>query len=266
MADRDIEGLYRVLRGEGHPLVLVHGSAADAEGWTTQLATLRETFRLLVYDRRGTQRSPLPPGATGWSVLEHAEDLLALARRELGRPVFAAGSSFGAVCLLEAARRDPGAFSGLALIEPPLPESDAAPPVPESFLTELERRRAASGGEAAAAFFLRAVLGRDAYEAMPERWKARALALHEQIVLDSRALADYPPRFDDLSDLRVPTLLLGGGRSAPHFKATLRTLERSLPDATLEIIPSAGHMLHAEVARTFAQHMAALVARAEAER
>lgn len=233
--------------------MLVHGSAADAEGWTTQLATLRDGFRILVYDRRGSPRSPLPDGVEKWSVGDHAEDLVALVRAELGAdPVLAVGSSFGAVCVLEAARRHPDAFRGIVLIEPPLPESDDAPTVPESFVDELERLADAHGGPASAEFFLRTVLGRDAYDRMPARWKERSLALHQAIRLDSWALGHDAPRYADLRNLSIPTLLVGGGRSAPHFTATLRALSRTLPRARLELIPSAGHMLHAEAARTFA--------------
>ncbi len=241
---------YEVVRGSGPPLVLVHGSAADADGWTTQLATLASDFRMLAYDRRGTPRSPA--GRPSYSVEDHAADLLDAARRLCDGPVWAVGSSFGAVCLLEAARRSPGAFFGIALIEPPLPESDAAPAVPESYLTELERLAQEESGEASAEFFLRYVLGKEALDAMPARWRARAVALHEAIRLDSAALAAYPPRYSELKSLDLPVLLLGGGRSAPHFRITLRALARALPRARLEILPSAGHMLHADASRRFA--------------
>lgn len=267
--------MYRLTRGRGPPLVLVHGSATDADGWTTQLATLTRDFEILVYDRRGTERSPLPPGRDSWSVEEHAQDLLdllepsarrtalpeGLARGErplLGEgseedpPPLVVGSSFGAVCVLEAVRARPEAVRGMVLIEPPLPESDDAPSAPESFLEAFERLYIEEGGPAAAAFFLRTVLGKEAYEALPARWRERSIALHAAIRLDALALKGHRPRYRELSRLAVPTLLVGGGRSAPHFRAILRTLERTLPCARVEILPAAGHMLHAEAARRFA--------------
>ena len=48
-------------------------------------------------------------------------------------------------------------------------------------------------------------------------------------------------------------LLLGGERSAPLFMPTLEALAAVLPEAELVSIPNAGHMLHAEAPRRFAE-------------
>lgn len=253
-----------VIRGDGPDVVLVHGSATDREAWTTQLATLPQRFRVVIYDRRGSGSSPLPDGCSRWSVSEHADDLEALVKARTQRPLVV-GSSFGAVCTLEMVRRSPELVAGMVLIEPPLPESDEAPPVPESFLDEFDRVLRDDGGPAAASFFLRNVLGKEAFEAMPTAWRERSLATHAAIRLDSEALMTYRPRYGELATLSVPTLLLGGGRSAPHFRATLRTLERALPNAQVEILPRAGHMLHAESARSFARLLATFADRAGEE-
>lgn len=244
--------IHWVVRGEGPLLLLVHGSAADADSWTSQLAVGSRSFRMVAHDRRGTSRSVLPEGADSYSVAEHAKDILALAEEEgEGRRPVLVGSSFGAVCALEAARRAPEAVAGLVLIEPPLPESDQASPIPESFIHPFRQIRAAEGGPASGAFFLRTVLGEAAFEAMPQRWQERACSLHEQIRLDCDALLEHRPDYAGLRELDLPVLLVGGGRSAPWFRQTLRALERTLPKARLEIIASAGHMLHAEAARSF---------------
>ncbi|MEO1234402.1 MAG: alpha/beta fold hydrolase, partial [Myxococcota bacterium] len=195
---------------------------------------------------------PLPDGVESWTVAEHAADLEAVVRRHTRAPIVV-GSSFGAVCVLEMVRSTPDLVRGMVLIEPPLPESDEAPPMPESYLETFDRLRSEVDGPAAGAFFLRTVLGKEAFEAMPTRWRERSAATFASIRLDSEALMAYVPRYSELGSLEVPALLLGGGRSAPHFRATLRTLERALPRAEVEIIPSAGHMLHAESARTFAR-------------
>ena len=50
----------------------------------------------------------------------------------------------------------------------------------------------------------------------------------------------------------MPTLLLGGARSAPYFRPTLEALREHLPHARLEVVANAGHMLHAEASRRFA--------------
>jgi pimeloyl-ACP methyl ester carboxylesterase len=46
-------------------------------------------------------------------------------------------------------------------------------------------------------------------------------------------------------------VLLGGERSARWYRRTLDELHRALPAARLEIVPGAGHMLHADAPRRF---------------
>ena len=212
-------------------VLLIHGSAADHTTWSIQLASpvLAQRFSLIAYDR--------PPLAT-------VEEQAALALTYLDTPALLVGSSFGAVIALEVIRQRPQL--GAVLIEPPL----GAPMA--SFLPEFDRVAAEQGGPAAAEFFLRAVLGDTAFERMPRAYRERATAKYAEIRADSAALIAYRPRYDELGSVQTPVLLLGGDRSAPYFRPTLETLRDSLPHARLEIIAGAGHMLHAEASRRFA--------------
>lgn len=244
-------------------MVLVHGSAADADGWTTLFASLAGELTLWAYDRRGTERSALPPARVAYAVPDHANDLLELMDASVGHPAVVVGSSFGAVTALEAARTDPAWFRGLVLCEPPLPARDGAPPVPDAFMDELLRVRDAESGEAAGRFFLRRVLGPDAYAAMRPRWIERCAALHAQIVLDCEALQDYRPRYPGLASLNVPTLLVGGERSVSDFAPALDALDRALPQARRVTIPGAGHMVHADAPAAFADLLRDFVRKVE---
>lgn len=237
-------------------MFLVHGSAADHTTWTIQLASasLRERFELIAYDRRGVRGE-----AEDLRVEDHADDLAALIE-ERGGPAIAVGSSFGAVCVLECARRRPDLLRGMVLCEPPLPSSDAAPPVPDRFLEDLDARIAAEGGEAGAELFLRLVLGDAAYEKMPRAYQARAKAQWRAIVGDCRALGAYRVRYAELGAVRVPALLLGGDRSAPYFRPTLEALAAALPHARLDTLAGAGHMMHADAHRSFHDKLIAFAA------
>jgi pimeloyl-ACP methyl ester carboxylesterase len=237
---------------------LIHGSAADHTTWSIQLASsLRERFTLIAYDRR------VAP-----SVEEHAADALALLGDE---PALVVGSSFGAVIALEAIRRAPQ--RGAVLIEPPMAAPEMEPPeftsgggtddlpaAPAAFLAEYDRRAAEQGGEAAAEFFLRTVLGDRAFERMPRAFQERSKRKHAEIRADSAALLAYRPRYAELARVTTPVLLLGGERSAPYFRPTLDALRAVLPDARLEIVAGAGHMLHAEAHRRFAELVTAFAA------
>lgn len=244
--------LHAVHLGAGPRLLLVHGSAADHTTWSIQFASnaLRARFRLTAYDRRGAGGSidlsrDTPEEV---SVEQHADDL---ARLIGGDRVIAVGSSFGAVVVLECARRRPELLRGIVLCEPPLPASDDAPPVPAGFLAELDARAAEAGGAAAAEMFLRRVLGDAAFERMPHAFRARATGQWPPLRSDCHALGAYHVRYAELGRITVPALLLGGDRSAPYFRDTLAALAASLGRARLEVLAGAGHMMHAEAHRSF---------------
>jgi pimeloyl-ACP methyl ester carboxylesterase len=67
------------------------------------------------------------------------------------------------------------------------------------------------------------------------------------------ALLAYRPRYPELDALNIPVLLLGGELSLPNFRVTLDALAAALPDARLEIVAEAGHLLHAETPARFAE-------------
>ncbi len=219
---------------------MIHGSAADHTTWSIQLAgSLRESFTLIAYDRR----------IDAATVEEHADD----AHAKLDGPALIIGSSFGAVVALDLVRRYPAVCAGAILIEPPMAPSDDGPSDATAFFDDFDRRVAEQGGPAAGEFFLRTVLGDAAFERMPKTFRERSAAKWEAIRADSGALLTYRPRYAELAKVDTPILLLGGDRSAPYFRPTLEALARALPRARLEIVTGAGHMLHAEASRRFAE-------------
>ena len=121
-----------------------------------------------------------------------------------------------------------------------------------AFLAEFDRRAAEQGGPAAAEFFLRFVLGDVAFDRIPRAFQERSMSKWAEIRADSGALIAYRPRYAELASVDVPVLLVGGDRSASYFRATLDALLAALPRARLEVVPNAGHMLHAEAPRRFA--------------
>lgn len=249
--------LHVVRAGTGPLLVLVHGSATDHQTWTVQLASrLPQTYRVIAYDRRGAGRSPLPEGVAWCSIEDHAADLAALIDGE-GGPAIVAGSSCGAVVVLELLRRYGDRVRGAVLIEPPLPPGDDVQLATSEFLDELDRLAAEIGPTAAAEKFLVTVLGEEAWSRLPRAWKERSNKQWPQIRGDCHALDAYRVRYPELGAIRVPVRLLGGDRSAPYFRPTLEALAAALGDATLHVV-SGGHMLHAEAPRAFADHVDAV--------
>jgi len=226
-------------------MLMIHGSAADHTTWSIQLASpLRERFTMIAYDRR--------PTAT--TVEEHAADA---AEVLAGERALIVGSSFGAVVGLELMRTRPELCAGAVLIEPPMAASDDETAAPATFLAELDRIAAAQGGPAAGEFFLRTVLGDEAFDRIPRAFQERSKQKWAEIRADSAALLAYRPRYPELAAVTMPVLLLGGDRSAPYFRATLDALAAALPHARIETVKGAGHMLHADARSTFADLLVA---------
>jgi pimeloyl-ACP methyl ester carboxylesterase len=224
--------------------LLIHGSAADHTTWSIQLSSaLRDRFTLIAYDRR-----------VDASVEQHADDAAAL----LDDRTLVIGSSFGAVVALDVIRRY--ATAGAILIEPPMAAADDRLPAPVEFLDAYDRCVAEQGGPAAAELFLRMVLGDAAYQRMPRAYQERSKAKWAEIRADSAALIAYRPRYAELARVETPVLLLAGERSAATFRPTLAALLAALPHARLEVVPAAGHMLHAEAHRRFAELVDAFAA------
>ncbi len=245
--------LHVVRAGHGPRILLIHGSAADHTTWSIQLASpLRERFTLIAYDRRGD-------AATVDDHAADAADLLADGR------ALVVGSSFGSVVALELVRTRPELCAGAVLIEPPMAAADDLAAAPHAFLDELDRRATEQGGPAAGELFLRTVLGDAAFERMPRTYQERAKQKWAEIRADSAALLAYRPRYAELATVDVPVLLVGGDRSAPYFRPTLDALAAALPRARLAIVAGAGHMLHAEVPRRFAELLTAFAEQIQIE-
>jgi pimeloyl-ACP methyl ester carboxylesterase len=231
-------------------VLFIHGSASDHTTWSIQLSSkaLREKFELIAYDRR----------ASAASVEEHAEDAATILAD--GEPAILAGSSFGSVIALEIMRTRPALVRAAVLIEPPMAASDDLAAASTAFLEEFDRLVAEQGGPGAGEFFLRSVLGDAAFERMPKAFQVRAANKWAEIRADSGALIAYKPRYRELAHVMTPTLLLGGDRSADYFRPTLDALVQALPHARLELVPNAGHMLHAEAPRRYAESLVSFAA------
>lgn len=234
--------MHVVRVGAGPRILFLHGSATDHTTWSIQLgSSLKDRFELFAPDRDFSRHT----------VAEHAADLLPF----IGEGALVVGSSFGAVIGLELARTHPALVRGLVLIEPPMPASDDPlyASAQRAFYAEFERRVAEEGGPAAGEFFLRTVLGPDAYERIPKAFRERSRDRWAEIRSDSEALVAYRPRYAELRTLELPVILAGGERSAPLFAPTLDALAAVLPHAERVTFPNAGHMLHAEVPRKFGE-------------
>lgn len=243
--------LFYELKGEGTPLVLVHGSWVSHASWAAVVEPLAESFRVLTYDRRGHSASERPH-AQG-SVHEDVADLAALIE-ELGlAPAWVAGNSFGGAITLRLAAKRPDLLRGIIVHEPPLFALLAEDPATAPMLDEVGRRvgavveRIRSGDHAGAAeqFVETVALGPGAWAMQPPQMQ-RTMIENAVTFLDETQ--DREALAFDANALKAfarPYLLSHGDQSPPTFAPVIAKLAAAAPKAEVAVLTGAGHVPHA---------------------
>jgi pimeloyl-ACP methyl ester carboxylesterase len=240
--------LYYEIHGGGVPLVLVHGSWVDATRWRLVVPGLAESFRVLVYDRRGHSRSERPdaPG----SVDEDGDDLAALLEALDLAPAHVVTSSYGGDIALRLATRRPEIFRSLCCHEPPLWSLLEGDPERQEILQQGARsldavgRRIADGDHEGAArqFVEEVAFGPGAWEdeLSPEM---RAIFVHNAPTFLDELQDPKQLRIDEdaLSRLELSVRLTQGSESPATFPAVIDRLIGLIPHASRGTIAGAGH-------------------------
>jgi pimeloyl-ACP methyl ester carboxylesterase len=96
--------------GDGEPLLLIQGLGQGSWAWRSQVPVFAERFRTIVFDTRGTGRSPVPPERYGvGDIAEDAAGILA------ARPAHVVGFSMGGYVALTLALERPELVRSLLL-------------------------------------------------------------------------------------------------------------------------------------------------------
>ena len=113
----EVNGLrtWHEVRGEGQPVVLLHGGFAGASSWSAQAPALaRAGYRVHVPERRGHAHTPDVEGPLTYDVM--ADDTVAYLDGVVGGPAHLVGWSDGAVVALLVAQGRPDLVDRLVLI------------------------------------------------------------------------------------------------------------------------------------------------------
>ena len=240
--------LYYEIHGGGEPLVLVHGSWVDATRWRLVVSGLAESFRVLVYDRRGHSRSER--AAAPGSVDEDGDDLAALLETVGLAPAHVVTSSYGGSIALRLATRRPEIFRSLCCHEPPLwsllqgdPEALEILRKGARSLDAVGRRIADGDHEGAARQFVEEVaFGHGAWEnALPPETRAIFVQNASTFLDELQDPMQLQIDEDALLQLELPVTLTQGSESPLMFPAVIDRLVELIPHAGRETIDGAGH-------------------------
>lgn len=243
-------------RGEGAPVVLVHGNAVSGDDWNTSLVAdrLLRTHRVIIFDRPGYGHSERPRGRP-WTAIQQAELIhAALGQLGIDRPLVV-GHSLGTIVALALAVRHQDDVAGLVLLSgyyfwtlrpDVLLVAPAALPVLGDVLCHtvspllgrlqmpLLKKVMFSPARATERF---AAEYSDAMALRPSQVRAMSVdgALMIEGVLALRG---------DLTTLALPLTIIAGDGDKIVFKRMAERLHAHLPHSVLHIVKGAGHMVH----------------------
>jgi 3-oxoadipate enol-lactonase len=235
-------------------LVLVQGLGFDHNGWGPGVRGLGRRFRLVLLDNRGSGRSDVPPPP--YSVEEMADDVVAVLDAARIKRAHVLGASLGGMIAQELAINHPDRVDRLVLVCT-TPGWGAGYPFPPSN-TQLLWETAQMPTEAGIRRRIEHALAPSTVGSRPglvDRLVAHQLA-HPQDPLGRWAQASagvgYSNRFRDTS-IRARTLVLHGTSDGVVDPGNARVLAARIPEAHLELIPDAGHLLFWEQPQRFVE-------------
>lgn len=225
-------------RGNGPPLVLVHGAANDHTRWASILPELGKYFTVYTIDRRGRGQSG---DAETYAIEREYEDVVAVVKT-IVNPVNLLGHSYGALCCLEASLKTSN-LQKLILYEPPIPTDPRGKNCADA-LTRMKSCLTMEKNEEALLIFLQEIVGVEEDEvaklkSLPS-WNARINAAHT-IPREEESAVSYTLHPERFTQMETPTLLLLGGNSPLFFRTATETLKKSISNSILRIIPGQGH-------------------------
>lgn len=226
---------FVVASGPKHapPLVLLHGTMANAAAWMREVVTLAQEFRIYAVDiigDAGLSAPSRPPFGTDAHALWLADvlDGLAVPRASL------AGTSLGGAIALDFAIRQPGRVESLVLICPGgvADKNILLWALPLLFL-----------GPWGAAKVQERIIGKFP---PPETEEAKQYAALTGLIFRSMVPRTELPSFTDaqLAGLPMPVLILLGGRDVTMDSGVIkRRFEQNVAQAEVVLYPDARHYL-----------------------
>lgn len=226
-------------------MVLAHGFAGSARNFRPQIRSLSSRYRVVVYDAPGHARSAAAVGEHGARLSDLVAAFGRVADAAADEPVVAGGLSLGAATALHYALERPERVRALVLASLPAGHGAAGSIAAgaRDFADAIERE----GLEAAGARF---VWGQESGLDPAARALVRQGFLEHPggslAALLRGALSELPtpdelaPR---LARCPIPSLVVAGAEDRAGLAASRRVAE-ALPNARLEVVEGAGHVVN----------------------
>jgi len=178
--------LYYEERGEGDPILCIHGSLSSAMMWQGAAEELAPLGRVITYDRRGCTRSERPEPYLTTTVSQHADDAAALLQTLSATPAIVIGRSYGGEVATDLALRYPERVRALILLEGATANLSSGARIWVEELTERALAAAAGGADTVAEVVCRDALGDATWEELPDEVKRMLTANGPAVLAELR--------------------------------------------------------------------------------
>ena len=243
--------------GEGPPLVVVHGAAADHTRWWPLLPFLEQYVTVHGVDRRGRGASA---DAREYRLEREYEDVAAVVdavAEARGHRVDVYGHSHGGIVALGAAALTANVRK-LVLYEGwPVPDPSVYA-LPADVMKRMDRLLTEGDRDGVVEELFRSVQDMSdedmaALRAAPS-WPGRVAAAH---TLPREISGETQARLEpeEAAKLRIPVLLVTGEESTDPAKADVGAVAAALPDARQLTLPGQQHIADILDPETFAKHL-----------
>jgi len=255
--DANNAAIYYEIHGDGKPLILLHGYALNSIMWELQVPVLSKKHRVITIDLRGFGRSSC---ANEWSGSAMASDVTGLIKSLNLTDVAILGFSMSGPVAFRVALEMPDNVSRLIMVSSILPS--AGRPKTEKEIKaqneelEILKSQGPEGwaeemgiweGPLMGAIFKKNPGAKSIWERMFVAHNPDYLACMMKARLNTQSNVNWRAR---LSEAKQKTLIVMGEQDKRFIDGAYH-LAKAIPEAKLEIIKDAGHMVNLEKPEEF---------------
>lgn len=245
--------MFYSVKGEGEPLVLIHGGFSDHRIWDYQIDSLAVKYKVICYDQRGYGKSDLPI-----DIFSHLEDFKSLMDALELRKITIIGSSAGGALAIDFALQYPEMVKSLVLVGPGV----KGYPYPPDFMTEgmnLYITGQSEGPEVAIQKFI----SNPFYEYFfpsPNRTDARAKVI--QIVKESTNIFRWnpmweielkPSAYERVGEIQLPVLIISADKDSELVLKMGEYIQENIKHSKDVMMKDCSHLPYIEKPEEFNQ-------------
>lgn len=231
------------------PVIALHCSGADGGQWRKLAAVLGLRFEVFAPSFIGCPDTGPWTGERAFTLADEARAVIGLVD-ELAAPVHLVGHSYGGGVALKVASARPSAIASLTLYEPSAfhllrqlgARGDSALDEIEAVAEEIGAGLVSGAYQAAAAHFVDYWNGAGAWAALRPSVRDALMRWLPKSTLDFRALIEDTTPIASFGRFTCPVHVIRGQYARGPSRLIAHELIRTMPHATLDVLPGAGHM------------------------